>query len=70
MELKPFNIIVSVSYPPDTETPGYQTEMQTKPLLTKKLSESGQVFSAEYVAKDIVNYSCKGGCTNILFLTC
>jgi 3-dehydrosphinganine reductase len=23
MELRPFNILVAVSYPPDTDTPGY-----------------------------------------------
>ncbi len=57
MELKPFGILVSVSYPPDTNTPGYEEEMKTKPAITRLLSESGSVFSAETVAKDIVAYS-------------
>jgi hypothetical protein len=29
------------------KTPGYEEEMLTKPFITKKLSESGSVFSAE-----------------------
>ena len=34
--------------------------MESKPWLTKKLSESGSVFKAEEVAKDIVEYSNRG----------
>jgi 3-dehydrosphinganine reductase len=60
MEVKPFGIIVSVAYPPDTKTPGYDNEMLSKPDITKKLSESGDVFSPSVVAADIVNYSTKG----------
>ena len=60
MELKPYNITVSVCYPPDTDTPGYDEEMKTKPLLTKKLSESGSLFKPADVAKDIVTYSNRG----------
>lgn len=60
MELKPFNIFISVCYPPDTDTPGYEKEMSTKPALTKKLSESGSVFHPSSVAKDLVTYSNKG----------
>lgn len=59
MELRPYGIYVSVSYPPDTDTPGYKIEMLDKPEITKKLSESG-VFSPESIAKDIVYYSKKG----------
>lgn len=60
MEVKPFGIFVSVAYPPDTDTPGYKTEMETKPSVTKKLSEAGQVFPADVVAKDIIKYSTRG----------
>lgn len=60
MEVKPFGILVSVCYPPDTDTPGYKAEMETKPSLTKQLSESGSVFKAENVAKDIVKLSGQG----------
>eukprot|EP00607_Mallomonas_marina_P007969 CAMPEP_0182416962 /NCGR_PEP_ID=MMETSP1167-20130531/1377_1 /TAXON_ID=2988 /ORGANISM="Mallomonas Sp, Strain CCMP3275" /LENGTH=247 /DNA_ID=CAMNT_0024590185 /DNA_START=391 /DNA_END=1134 /DNA_ORIENTATION=+ len=64
MELRPYNIIVSVSYPPDTDTPGYKEEMLVKPPLCKALSESGTVFSAERVAKSVVDGSTVG-CFNL-----
>jgi 3-dehydrosphinganine reductase len=57
MELKPYNISVSVCYPPDTDTPGYKEEMLTKPNLTKEISDSSTIVSAVEVAKDIVHYS-------------
>ncbi len=57
MEVKPYGIMVSVAYPPDTDTPGYELEMQTKPEITKKLSEAGSVFSSHAVADDIVKQS-------------
>ena len=60
MEVKPYNILVSVAYPPDTDTPGYELEMVSKPDLTKALSETGSVFSSEEVAADIVRYSGQG----------
>lgn len=60
MELKAHGVYVSVSYPPDTDTPGYQVEMETKPEITKLLSESGSVFDSVTVARDIVTYSEKG----------
>ncbi len=60
MEVKPYGIYVSVCYPPDTDTPGYEAEMVTKPDITKRLSAAGQVFSSDSVAKDIVQFSAKG----------
>jgi 3-dehydrosphinganine reductase len=44
MEAKPHGIYVSVAYPPDTDTPGYEAEMQTKPGLTSLLSAARSVF--------------------------
>ena len=55
MEVKPYGIYVSVAYPPDTDTPGYAVEMDSKPSLTKKLSESGNLFKPDAVASDILN---------------
>lgn len=60
MEVRPFNILVSVAFPPDTNTPGYEVEMQTKPEILRKLSESGSVFSSQQVAKDIHRFSTIG----------
>ena len=60
MEVKPHGILGSVAYPPDTDTPGYEVEMATKPDLTKKLSETGSLFTSQDVANDIVKYSGQG----------
>lgn len=55
MELKPFDIGVTISFPPDTDTPGFKEENKTKPRITSKISESGNVFSPDDVAISIVN---------------
>lgn len=60
MELKPYNIYVSVSFPPDTDTEGYREEMKTKPWLTAKLSETGSLFTSQQVASDIIRMSSRG----------
>jgi 3-dehydrosphinganine reductase len=60
MELRPFGVFVSVSYPPDTDTPGYKVEMETKLDITRLLSESGAVFPSGAVAADIFKYSTMG----------
>ena len=54
-ELVPYsNVFISVSYPPDTETPGLEQENKTKPEECKLLSQSGKVHPPESVAKDII----------------
>jgi len=55
MELKPFNISVSVSYPPDVDTPMLRDEMQFKPEETKIISEGAGLFKPDQVAEDIVS---------------
>uniref|UniRef100_A0A8C9ZNJ3 3-dehydrosphinganine reductase n=1 Tax=Sander lucioperca TaxID=283035 RepID=A0A8C9ZNJ3_SANLU len=54
MEIKPYNIYVTVAYPPDTETPGLAEENKTKPLETKLISETSGVCQPDQVAKIIV----------------
>lgn len=49
-ELKPYNINVSVLYPPDTSTEGFEEENKTKPEECKIISEGGGLLSAEKVA--------------------
>lgn len=51
MELRPFNINITVSFPPDTDTPGYKMEQIDKPHITKLISEEGGIYSAGQVAK-------------------
>ncbi|MCB2180105.1 SDR family oxidoreductase [bacterium] len=53
-ELKPYGIRISILYPPDTNTPGFEIENQTKPKETAMLSETAKLFSPEKVAEAYV----------------
>ena len=53
-ELKPRNIAVSVLCPPDTDTPGFETENTTKPEETKAISGSVKLMSPDDVAKALL----------------
>jgi 3-dehydrosphinganine reductase len=53
-ELKPKNISVSVLYPPDTDTPGFEEENKTKPQETALLSETAKLLTPQQVAKRYV----------------
>jgi len=54
-ELKPYNIDVALVYPPDTQTPGFDRENQTKPPETVEISAGGTLASADDVAKQILH---------------
>eukprot|EP00903_Cladosiphon_okamuranus_P009315 g8887.t1 len=55
MEVKAYGIGVAVAYPPDTDTPGFQTENVGKPEVTRLIGEdAGGVFSPTQVAATIV----------------
>lgn len=49
-ELKPYNIHCSILFPPDTDTPGFAIENQTKPPETVILSENAKLMTPEQVA--------------------
>jgi short-subunit dehydrogenase len=49
-ELKPFGVTVQVLCPPDTETPGFERENETKPAITAALSEGASLLSPADVA--------------------
>ena len=51
-ELLGTNVNVSVLCPPDTETPGFEKENETKPAETIEISKAGKVLTAEQVAKE------------------
>ena len=51
MELKPYNISVTVSFPPDTDTPGFKEEEKGKPKETKLIAAAAGLFQPEAVAK-------------------
>lgn len=49
-EIERYDIGVSVLCPPDTDTPGFETENKTKPEETKAISESAKIMTSEEVA--------------------
>ncbi|XP_051556618.1 3-ketodihydrosphingosine reductase-like isoform X1 [Myxocyprinus asiaticus] len=64
MEMKPYNIYVTVAYPPDTDTPGFAEENKTKPLETRLISETSGVCQPEQVAKIVVKDAVQGNFTS------
>ncbi|XP_062986349.1 3-ketodihydrosphingosine reductase [Elgaria multicarinata webbii] len=60
MEVKPYNIYVTIAYPPDTDTPGYAEENETKILETKLISESTSICHPDHVARAIVKDAIHG----------
>lgn len=53
-ELKPYNIRLSILFPPDTDTPGFKQENETKPAEVHIMSESGGLLSPEKVAEKFI----------------
>ncbi len=53
-ELKPSGLTFSVLYPPDTDTPGFAIENQSKPQETAIMSERGTVLKPEQVAEKFI----------------
>lgn len=53
-ELKPYNIPVTVLFPPDTDTPQLAYENKFKPEATKAISGAIKPVSAEYIAKCLI----------------
>ena len=62
-ELRPHGIGVSLAFPPDTDTPGFEKENTMKPKLCQMISEQAGLWSAVDVAKVI-----KDGIINRRFL--
>ena len=52
--MKPYNIRISILYPPDVDTPGLAIENETKPEECKLLEGNIKLSSAEQVAKDFI----------------
>ncbi len=48
------SILISIIYPPDTDTPQLAEENKTKPPETKLITATAKLWSAEAVAKEIV----------------
>ncbi|XP_032078772.1 3-ketodihydrosphingosine reductase-like isoform X2 [Thamnophis elegans] len=64
MEVKPYNIGLTIAYPPDTDTPGYAEESQNKLLETKLISEATSICQPDHVAKIIVKDAVQGKFTS------
>ncbi|XP_004079405.1 3-ketodihydrosphingosine reductase [Oryzias latipes] len=60
MEMKPYNIYVTVAFPPDTDTPLLAEENKSKPLETKLISETSGVWQPDQVAKVFVKDAVQG----------
>ncbi len=55
IELKPYQVKVSVVYPPDTSTPGYEEDQALLPEITRQLSaDNNKVMPAREVAANII----------------
>ena len=59
-ELAPYQIGVAVVYPPDTETPQLEYDIQHKPAETKALTETAGRKTAEDVAQHILKAASQG----------
>lgn len=59
-ELKPYNIKLSIVFPPDTQTPQLEYEEKFKPYITKQVASSAKLMSAEAVADEIVRRVSRG----------
>jgi 3-dehydrosphinganine reductase len=59
-DLLPYNVNVTVIYPPDTDTPQWHEENKIKPPETKALSGSIRVMPAEQVALSLLKGIARG----------
>ncbi len=59
-EVKRFNISISVVCPPDTDTPGFKMESETKPQETIALSRGAKLMQPQDVAAAIIKGVDKG----------
>jgi len=53
MELRPYNISVTLCLPPDTDTPGFAEEEKSKPLETKLIAQMATLVTPEEVAEQL-----------------
>lgn len=53
-EVAQHNIEISILYPPDTKTPGFDAEEKNKPLATKAVSSGNKIMTAEQVASALL----------------
>ncbi|PAA70388.1 hypothetical protein BOX15_Mlig008582g3, partial [Macrostomum lignano] len=54
MELAGSQVRLVLAFPPDTDTPGYQTENASKPAITASISANISLYSADQIAEQLV----------------
>jgi 3-dehydrosphinganine reductase len=54
-EVRPYGVLISIVYPPDTDTPQLAYEQPFKPPETKYLTKIGKIHSSESVARAILD---------------
>ncbi|MDH3260854.1 MAG: SDR family oxidoreductase [Acidimicrobiia bacterium] len=59
-ELRPSGLSVSVLYPPDTDTPGFEVENISKPVETHQLSANVKVAQPDEVARQFLDGIMRG----------
>lgn len=53
MEMRPHNIRVSISFPPDTDTPQLQAEVPQRDQIQTELAAFGTVFQPQQIAQEV-----------------
>ncbi|EEB13554.1 short-chain dehydrogenase, putative [Pediculus humanus corporis] len=54
-KLSPYNISVTLCLPPDTNTPGFENEEKSKPVITRLISKTAGLFEPDVVAKQLIS---------------
>ncbi len=60
MELLPYDIRVTVAFPPNTDTEGFKVETESMPEETKLISGTAGLWTPDHVAKIILSDVCQG----------
>ena len=59
-EMIPYNVTVTLAYPPTTDTPGLETENRTKPPETWAIEGTSHTYKPEEVAATILSGTARG----------
>jgi len=55
MEMEPYDVVVHVLYPPNTNTEGFQEELRTMPEEVRLISETAGCFESKQVARRFID---------------
>lgn len=59
-DMKPYNVTVTLGYPPTTATPGLDRENETKPAESWAIEGKSKVYTAEQVARSLLRGTARG----------